>query len=68
MKKFTLKYVVAGFLCVLLLSRLGHILAWFEGCFSDLDVAFPRDAQVAIAVMSVITLAVLIYRVINPEK
>ncbi len=66
MKDFTIKYVVAGFLCVVLLSRLGRILAWFEACFSNLDVAFPKDAQAAIAVMSVITLVVLIYRIINP--
>ena len=67
-KDFTVKYVVAGFLCVLLLSRLGRILVWFEDCFSNLDVAFPKDAQVAIAVMSVITLVVLIFRTINPKS
>ena len=68
MKKFTLKYVMTGFLCLLLLSRLGRILAWFEDCLSNLDVAFPKDAQAAIAVMSVIALVVLIFRSMNPEK
>ncbi len=68
MKNFTVKYVVAGFLCLLLLSRLGRILTWLEECFSNLDVAFPKDAQVAIAVMSVIALVVLIFRILNPEK
>lgn len=68
MKKFTLKYVIVGFLCLLLLSRLGRIVEWFDECFSNLDVAFPKDAQVAIAVMSVIALVVLIFRSMNPEK
>jgi hypothetical protein len=68
MKNFTFKYIVIGFVCLLLLSRLGSILLWFEDCFSNLDVAFPKDAQVAIAVMSLIALVVMIFRTMTPEK
>lgn len=68
MKKLSPNSIVIGFLCLLLLSRLGPILTWFEDCFSNLDAAFPKDAQVAMAVMSVIALVVLIFRTINPDK